>query len=619
MAFLGKAWRFLVGVKDALVLLLLLVFFGALYALLSGTPNAGKVEAGALLVTLDGSIVEQPESASPAELLSGAASNAGQIRLRDVVYGIETAAKDDRVKVLALDLDSFWGGGQVALQRVGNALEKFRKTGKPVIAFATAYTDDSYLLAAHASEVWLDPMGMTFIAGPGGTQPYFKGLIDKLGVNVHVYRVGKFKSFIEPYTLSEQSPEAKAAGQGLADALFSAWKADVKAARPKAKLDSYIANPATTVAGGSFSKAALTAGMVDKLGDRIAWSRRIGEIAGKDSDTAADIFRGTEFADYLAAHPFTPHGGKIGVMTVAGSIVDGEAPAGTAGGDTIARLILDAVAKGDLDALVVRVDSPGGSALASERIRLAIMEAKKAKLPVIVSMGNVAASGGYWIATAGDKVFAEPATITGSIGVFGIIPTFENTAAKIGVSGDGVATTPLSGQPDILRGTNAVTDQLIQGGVEDIYRRFTGLVAAERKLPLARVEEIAQGRVWDGGSARQLGLIDAFGSLDDAVAEAAKRAKLDPAKVRPLYLDRVPSWMEMFAQGWFTEEPATPARDAWSKAILRQQAAMATGLEDGLHVLSGPAVQVRCLSCPSVPRQKARDSLFKTLLNKVFS
>lgn len=619
MAFLGKAWRFLVGVKDALVLVLMLVFFGALYTLLSGAPNAGQVQEGALLVALDGSIVEQPEVASPAEILSGAANEVRQNRLRDVVHGIEMAATDDRVKVVALDLDSFWGGGQVALQRVGNALEKFRKTGKPIIAFATAYTDDSYLLAAHASEVWLDPMGMTFIAGPGGTQPYFKGLIDKLGVNVHVYRVGKFKSFVEPYTRSEQSPEAKAAGQALADALFSAWKADVKAARPKAQLDGYIANPATSAAGGSYSKAALNAGMVDKLGDRIAWSRRVAAIAGTDSDAAADTFRGTEFPDYLAAHPFAPHGGKVGIVTVAGDIVDGEAPAGTAGGETISRIILDAVATGDLDALVVRVDSPGGSALAAERIRLAVMEAKRAKLPVIVSMGNVAASGGYWISTAGDKVFAEPSTITGSIGVFGILPTFENTAAKIGVSGDGISTTPLSGQPDVLRGTNAITDQLMQGGVEDIYRRFTGLVAAERKIPLARVEEIAQGRVWDGGSARQLGLIDAFGSLDDAVAEAAKRAKLDPAKVRPLYLDRIPSWMELFAQGWFAEEPATPARDAWSRVILRQQAATATGLADGFNVLSGPAVQVRCLSCPAVPRLKARDSFFKSLLNKVIS
>lgn len=619
MAFLGKAWRFLVGVKDALVLIILLAFFGALYALLSGSPNAGAVEDGALLVALDGTVVEQPQITSPTELLSGATSQVNQNRLRDVVHGIETAAQDKRVKVLALDLDAFWGGGQVALQRVGTALDTFRKTGKPVIAFATNYSDDGYLLAAHASEVWLDPMGTTFIAGPGGTQPYFKGLIDKLGVNVHVYRVGKFKSFVEPYTRNEQSPEAKAADQILVDALFTAWKANVKAARPKAKLDGYITNSAASAASGSYSQAALAAGLVDRLGGRIAWSRRVGEIAGVDSDAPADTFRGTEFADYLDAHPYEPHGGKVGIVTVAGSIVDGEAPDGTAGGDTISRIILDALATEDLEALVVRVDSPGGSAIASEHIRLALLEAKKAKLPVIVSMGNVAASGGYWISTVGDKVFAEPATVTGSIGVFGILPTFENSAAKIGVSGDGVATTPLTGQPDMLRGTNAITDQMMQGGVEDIYRRFTALVAEERNIPLPRVLEIAEGRVWDGGAARQLGLIDAFGSLDDAVAEAARRAKLDPEKVQPLYLDHIPSWMEMFAQSWFSEEPAIQARDGWSRLILLQQAHMATGVADGLSILSGPAVQVRCLSCPAVPRLDARDSLFKTLLNKVFS
>ncbi|MFM5915703.1 MAG: signal peptide peptidase SppA [Chakrabartia godavariana] len=619
MVFLGKAWRFLVGVKDALVLVFMLLFFGAIYMLLSSSPNAARVEDGALLVALDGSIVEQPQSRSPTELLSGATNEVRENRLRDVVHGIETAATDHRVKAIALDLDSFWGGGQVALQRVGQALDTFRKSGKPVVAFATAYSDDSYLLAAHASEVWLDPMGMAFIAGPGGTQPYFKGLIDKLGVNVHVYRVGKFKSFVEPYTRTEQSPEAKAAGQALADALFTAWKGNAKAARPKAKVEAYIANPQSTAALGSYSQAALTAGLVDRLGDRIAWSKRIAEIAGTDSDAAADSFRGTEFADYLAAHPYASHGGKVGVVTVAGNIVDGEAPAGTAGGETLSRLILDAVAQGDLDALVVRIDSPGGSALAAERIRLALLEAKRAKLPVIVSMGNVAASGGYWIATAGDKVFAEPATVTGSIGVFGILPTFENTAAKIGISGDGIATTPLSGQPDVLRGTNAVTDQLMQGGVEDIYRRFTGLVATSRKLPLPRVQEIAQGRVWDGGTARQIGLVDAFGSLDEAVAEAARRAKLDPEKVRPVYLDRIPSWMELLAQGWFSEEPATRAHDAWSRLILLQQAQLATGLADGLHVLSGPAVQVRCLSCPAVPRLGARETFIKSWLNKVIS
>jgi protease-4 len=619
MIFLGKAWRLLVGIKDGLVLIAMLLFFGALYTFLSGNPNAGAMREGALLVSLDGTIVEQPESTSPQELLTGSSAPARQHRLRDVVHGLEYAATDKRVKVIALDLDSFWGGGHVALQRVGEALDKVRKAGKPIIAYATGYSDDSYQLAAHASEIWLDPMGMAFIAGPGGAQPYYKGLIDKLGVNVHVYRVGKFKSFVEPYIRTEQSPEAKQAGQELADAIFSAWKADVGAARPKARIDAYIADPAAAIAGGSMAQGARANGLVDKLGDRLAWARRIGEIAGTDSDAPADTFRATEFADYIEAHPAPSHG-EIGIVTIAGDIVDGEAPAGTAGGETISRLVLDGLAQGNLKALVVRIDSPGGSAIASEKMRQAILEAKKQGLPVVVSMGNVAASGGYWVSTVGDKVFAEPATITGSIGVFGIIPTFENTLAKAGVSADGVQTTPLSGQPDILRGTNDVTDRLMQGGIDDIYARFTKLVASERKLPLARVQEIAQGRVWDGGTARQIGLIDAFGSLDDAIAEAARRAKLDPKSATPFYLEHIPNWFELMAQGWLSgDAPAHMAADPWSMLIARQQATLATGLADGLSVLSGPAVQVRCLSCPAVPRPEARDSLFKSLINKVFS
>jgi len=618
MTFLGKAWRLLVGIKDALVLIAMLLFFGALYTFLSGSPNAGAVREGALLVTLDGTLVEQPESTSPQELLTGVSAPARQHRLRDVVYGLEHAATDKRVKVVALDLDSFWGGGQVALQRVGEALDKVRKSGKPVIAYATGYSDDSYQLAAHASEVWLDPMGMAFIAGPGGSQPYYKGLVDKLGVNVHVYRVGKFKSFVEPYIRTEQSPEAKQAGQELADAIFAAWKADVKAARPKANIASYVSDPAAALATGNMAQAARVNGLVDKLGDRLAWSKHIGELAGTDGGAPADAFRATEFSDYIAAHP-APNHGEIGVVTIAGNIVDGEAPAGTAGGETISRLVLDGLAQGNLKALVVRVDSPGGSAIASEKMRQAILEAKKQGLPVVVSMGNVAASGGYWVSMAGDKVFAEPATITGSIGVFGIIPTFENTLAKAGVSADGVQTTPLSGQPDILKGTNAVTDRLIQAGIDDIYARFTTLVSSKRKLPLARVQEIAQGRVWDGGSARQLGLVDAFGSLDDAIAEAARRAKLDPESAKPFYLEHIPNWFELMAQGWFSGDAPARATDPYSMLVARQQAALATGLFDGLSVLSGPAVQVRCLSCPAVPRPEARDSLFKSLINKVFS
>ena len=614
MSFLAKVWRLLVGIKDALVLMAMLLFFGLLYSILSATPNAAKVETGALYLALDGTIAEQPERASPQELLLNSGPQIHQYSVRDVVHVLNTAATDDRIKLIALDLDGFAGGGQVSLQRVGNALDAFRKSGKPVIAYATGYSDDSYLLAAHASEVWLDPMGLAFIAGPGGSRPYFKGLIDKLGVNVHVYRVGKFKSFVEPYIRADQSPEAKQADQALAQSLFSAWLADVRAARPKAQLAGYVQNPAGAIARQSPAQAALRAGLVDKLGDEIGWSQRVAELAGRDGSGAADSFKGTDYADYLAAHP-VPSGRDIGVITIAGDIVDGEAPAGTSGGDTISRIILDAVAQKNLKALVVRVDSPGGSALASEKIRQSLLVAKQAKLPVIVSMGNVAASGGYWIAAAGDRIFAEPATITGSIGVFGIVPTFEKTLAKWGVTADGIGTTPLSGQPDILRGTNAVTDALIQSGVDSTYRRFTQLVASQRRLPLRRVEEIAQGRVWDGGTARQIGLVDRFGTLEDAIAEAARRAKLNPAAVQPVYLDRMPNWFELYAERLKgTSEESRLPRDGFSRLAYYQQARLASAVAEASTIAKGPAIQVRCLSCPTPLKPRAKASLVEALI-----
>jgi protease-4 len=473
--------------------------------------------------------------------------------------------------------------------------------------------DDSYLLASHASEIWLDPMGIAVIAGPGGNQPYFKGLVDKLGVTVNVYRVGKYKSFVEPFIRTDQSPEARAANQALADAIFADWMANAKSARPKAKLDAYISASANM--DGPMSDKARQFGIVDQVADKLAWAKRIAKIAGTEDDQPADSFKQTDFADYLAANPL-PSDGKIGIITVAGEIVDGEAPAGSAGGDTIARIILDALAKKDLKALVLRIDSPGGSALASEKIRQALLQAKAQGIPVIASMGNVAASGGYWVAMAGDKVFAEPGTITGSIGVFGILPTFEKTLPKLGITADGIGTTPLSGQPDLLRGTNAATNQLFQAGVEDVYRLFTGLVAAQRKLPLTKVMEIAEGRVWDGGSARQLGLVDAFGSLDDAISEAAKRAKLSGHDARPVYLDRMPNWFELYAEGLMGSEARAPI-DPYGHLMLRQQAGLIAGVQDGLTILNGPAIQVRCLGCPSAPKiVRKKDTLTALILAK---
>ena len=622
MRLIRGFWKLLVGIKDGLVLLFMLLFFAGLFAALSMSPSPSVPSSGALLIALDGALVEQPAEADPLSLVSGAAPGINEYRLRDVVRALEAAAADSRARAVVLDLDRFAGGGQATIAAAARAVDKVRASGKTVLAYATGYTDEGYQLAAHASEVWLDPYGAVLLTGPGGSRLYYKGLLDKLGVSTKVYRVGEFKSAVEPFIRTDQSPEARAANQALADALWASWLADVRRVRPAARIESYIARPdaAIAAANGDIAKAALAAGLVDRIGNRIAFGRRVAELAGAKDKKEPGSYRAIPLENWVAAHPAKTSGDAIGVLTIAGTIVDGEAPAGTAGGDTIAQLLTKELAKGRIKALVVRVDSPGGSVTGSERIRAAIAEARARKLPVIVSMGSVAASGGYWVATPGERIFADPATITGSIGVFGLLPTFQGSLDKLGLSADGVKTTPLSGEPDLYRGTSPEFDRLIQLGVEDIYRRFTGLVAQSRGLPLARVDQIAQGRVWAGASAKQIGLIDAYGSLEDAIAEAARRAKLDPAKVRPLYIEHEPNLLRKLATELFMSKPPEEeqaSRDPWTKTAARPETLLAHALADARSVAAGPAIQVRCLECPSTSAPPRETSLARTLLDRL--
>ncbi|HEV2569294.1 signal peptide peptidase SppA [Sphingomonas sp.] len=612
MRLLAGFWRLLVGIKDGLVLVFLLLFFAALHAALTWSP-ARTTGSGALLLDLDGTIVEQPAERSLLDSLGGGPVTR-EHRLRDVIRALDAARSDGDIKAVVLDLDSFLGGGQVALEQVGEALDRVKHAGKPVLAYATGYTDDGYLLAAHANEVWLSPMGAVAFTGPGGSRLYYKGLLDRLGVNAHVYRVGSYKSAVEPYLRSDQSPEAEQANRALAGSLWNGWLRHVSAARAKARLAESIANPA---GAGRLADAAVERGLVDRLGEREAFAERVAKIAG--SDTRRGSYKAVRLEDWVAANPVKHTGGNVGVVTVAGTIQDGEAGPGAAGGETIAKAVRQGLARGDLKALVVRVDSPGGSALASERIRSALIEAKQAGLPVVVSMGSVAASGGYWVAMAGDRIFAEPTTITGSIGVFGVLPTFENALAKIGVTSDGVRTTPLSGQPDLFGGTTPEFDRLAQTGVEDMYRRFVELVATTRKLPPARVDEIAQGRVWDGGSARQLGLVDAFGSFDDAVREAARRAKLSADDVDLVYLERAPSWVERIAADWSRPSDEGGSGDVLAMLGARQTALAWSAIEDARRLATGGgSIQARCLECGTTASGvRPSPGLFAWLLAKL--
>ena len=603
MRFLGAVWRLLVGIKDALVLIFMLMFFGLLYVGLQSRPN--QVGDGVLVLDLDGTVVEQPSTPDTAELLAGS-QRLHEFSRRELVAVLDAAADDGRVKAVALDLDGFLGGGQTALGDVGAALDRVRKAGKPVVAYAAGYSDDGYQLAAHASEIWMHPLGAVAIAGPGGQNLYYKGLLDKLGVTANVYRVGTYKAAVEPFTRSDMSPEARANLQSLAGALLETWREDVTKARPAAAVDAYMRDPVAALgaAGGDLGKAALAAKLVDKLGERRAFEHRLAELGGEDRNQTGG-YESISYDDFAADAADLDPNGPIGVITVAGDIVDGKARAGTAGGDSIAEAIEKGLRDDGLKALVVRVDSPGGSVLASERIRQALLAAKAGDIPVVISMGNVAASGGYWVATAGDYVFAEPSTITGSIGVFGILPSFEGTMAKLGLGADGVKTTPLSGEPDLFHGPGPEADRLLQAGVDGVYRNFLGIVAKARRKSPADIDRIAQGRVWDGGSARQLGLVDGFGGMDEAVAKAAELAKLgDERGVR--YLERPTSLTEQIL-GILAGEEETDAPPADALAGLapaaewQVQAALAE-----LHaILSGPSIQARCLECAPVAPVRA--------------
>ncbi|HEX8364352.1 MAG TPA: signal peptide peptidase SppA [Allosphingosinicella sp.] len=592
-----KVWKVLVGIKDGLVLLFMLLFFGLLFVGLSASPYDDSAFEGALFLDLGGSIVEQASEQGPADLLAGGVLR--QHRARDLIHALDKAATSDRIHAVALDLDLLIGGGQTAIGDVGDAMERVRRAGKRVLTYATAYSDDAYQLAAHADEVWLNPLGGVLITGRGGSNLYYAGLLERLGITANVYRVGSFKSAVEPYTRSDMSPEARENAQALADALWRDWLRDVSAARPRAQIAPYAAAAVERIAAanGDMARAAAQAGLVDRVGDRTTFGRRLAEIVGTDEEGVPGSFRTVQLDAWLAENR-PPTGGRIGVVTVSGEMQDGEGVGDTAGAETVVAAIEDGLRNHDLAALVVRVDSPGGSVTAAERMRRAILSVRERRIPVVISFGSVAASGGYWIATAGDAIFAEPSTITGSIGVFGILPSFEGALEQLGVGADGVRTTPLSGEPDLLRGPSPEVDRLLQMGVETTYRRFLGLVAQARRLPAARVHEIAQGRVWDGGTARQIGLVDRFGSLDDAIAEAARRARITVADAGVVWLEREPGFWEQFFQG-MAGDAAAPraATDPFGRLGGRPDVLVARALRDAQGMVRGPALQARCLEC----------------------
>lgn len=528
---MGRFFRFLGRSIDALrvflgrlifvlllVVVLLLVFSG---------PELVQVQDGSLIVIAPtGAIVEEPAVLDPLNFLLGS-TEVVDTPVRDILLTLSLAQNDARVRAVVLDLDEMLAVSPANMERIGSALEEFRSSGKPLLAHGEFFSQAQYYLASFADSITLHPMGQLMLPGYGGNQLYFAQLLEKLGVNVHIFRVGTHKAAVEPFSLNGMSEPSRENNQQLVDALWQRYLEQVASNRNltveqvRSYADDYPAH--LLAANGNTAQVAVDHRLIDGLMSPAQWRVRLQEIA-----QTADKVPSLSFQDYLlATRPNeVSEQQEIGVIVAQGAIDMGEQPRGSIGADSLSALIREARRDEHIKAVVLRIDSPGGSAFASELIRQELQELQRAGKPLIVSMGGTAASGGYWIAAGADEIWASPATVTGSIGIFSIIPTFEDSLAKIGVYADGVGTTPMS-RADVLTELSEPMATVLQSSIEEQYRRFLQLVADGRGMSVAEVDAVAQGQVWTGEQALAFGLVDKLGDLDAALDAAAERAELE--------------------------------------------------------------------------------------------
>ncbi len=526
-------WVGLEGLRKVLHLLLLLLIFGVIGSLFS-RPIPLVPDRAALVIAPQGPLVEQ-FTGDPLEraITEALRQGPGETRLRDVVEAIDAARKDERISSLYLDLGGLAGGGTAKLQEIAAAIDRFRKTGKPVIAFGEYYDQPQYYLAAHADEIYLDPQGIAYIDGFANYGMFVKDALDKLSIDWNVFRVGQYKSAVETFTRNDMSPAEREESLAWLNSVWTTWKTDVAKARgfQPAVLQAYADNAAESLrkVDGDLAKLALEAGLVTQLEGRYRVEDRLAEITGEDED--AHSFKGIDHSSYLA-HVHSTKAlaskplDKIAVIVASGEIVPGQQQPGTIGSDTLSAQLREARFDESVKAVVLRIDSPGGSTFASEVIRREVNELKAAGKPVVASMSTLAASGGYYIAMDADRIVASPATLTGSIGIFAMFPTFQRSLERVGVHFDGVGTTALSGEFSPVRPMGDATKSILQQSIEHEYRRFIGMVAKARKQDVATIDGIAQGRVWSGLDAKRLGLVDQLGDSRDAIELAAKLANL---------------------------------------------------------------------------------------------
>lgn len=606
--FFKWTWRALNFVRELVfnIFFILLILVGVgIWMQLSSGP-AEHTSRGALLLDITGVVVDKPSSSSKLSALGrqlfGASSDRMQENsLFDIVETILQAQADRNITGIVLDLKNFAGADQPSMQYIGKALKAFRDSGKPVYAIGDNYSQGQYYLASFANKVWLSPQGVVDLHGFATNGLYYKSLLDKLKVSTHVFRVGTYKSAVEPFIRDDMSPAAREADSRWIGELWQNYLGTIAANRQITPQQVFPGAQGVldglSKVGGDTAKYALDNKLVDTLGSSAdAEKVLVKQFGWSDEDKN---YRAISMYDYPLKKP-SEVGSSVAVIFANGAIMDGEETAGNVGGDTTASQIRDARIDPNVKAIVLRVNSPGGSVSASEVIRAELAAAKAAGKPVVVSMGGMAASGGYWISTPANYIVANPSTLTGSIGIFGVINTVEKSLDELGVHTDGVATSPLA-DVSVTKALPPQVQQLMQLSIENGYQRFISLVAQARKSTPEQVDKIAQGHVWTGEDAKNNGLVDALGDFDDAVAKAAELAKLKQWHIE--YYQDEPTLLARMMDGFSGEIRAMlpQALQAYLPAPLAAAADTVKAETDKLAVFNDPQSRYAfCLTCANI-------------------
>ena len=520
-AFFTRARNF---VMNTLFIVLLLV---VVIAIMDAFDTPGVPDGGALVLDPQGVLVEQSVPRDPFRDLFESGGEA-EADIGELVRAIDRAAGDGRIEMIVLDLDEMTYASAAHAEILGAAMARFKEAGKATVAIGENFSQSQYAIASHADAVFMHPDGLLFLPGYGAYQPYFRSLLEKLKLGVHVFRVGEYKAAVEPFIRDDMSAAAKEANQALVDGLWASYRKQILANRKleEESFDRFTVafDEALAQTDGNAARAALEAGLVDELMSADQMRSHIAGTVGRDDD---NNFNGIGYKTYLNSQvPPPADPGNVGLVFAQGIIQMGD-DRNAAAAENLVGLIRRAREDDAVKALVLRVDSPGGSAFASELIRQELELVQLAGKPVVASMGSVAASGGYWISSTADRIVAHPTTITGSIGIFSMLFNLEESLSSIGVHSDGVGSSRWSGVLDPMRTPSEPLQRVLQISIEHGYRQFVNLVARGRDMTPDEVDEVAQGRVWLGASARELGLVDALGSLSDAVQAAAELANLE--------------------------------------------------------------------------------------------